>query len=74
MPEPARAIVDLPCLFTMILGLQCPGCGLKTAIVALIDGDLSRALTINPVAPIVLALMVLIFVHGARDLVPGRGK
>ena len=73
-PEGIRALLDLPCLFTMLVGLQCPGCGLKTAITAIIDGDLSRAWTINPLAPAVFALLIAIFIQGARHFVPGRGK
>lgn len=73
-PDGVRALLDVPCLFTALLGLQCPGCGLKTAIVAIFDGDLSRAWAINPLAPVALALLVWVFIHGVRDLAPMRGK
>lgn len=45
----------LPCGFKQLTGVSCPGCGMQTAFVALLRGDLAASLAANP------ALIPLIF-------------
>lgn len=46
------AVNDGPtiCPFRLLTGLPCPGCGTTRALTALSAGDLSAALSLNPVA------------------------
>ena len=60
LPPDGRAILDVPCLFTALFGIQCPGCGMKTAILQLLGLDWRAAVATNPLAP--GALIALIWV------------
>ena len=40
------------CLTRRSLGLPCPGCGLTRAVAHLAQGDLGRAMTLHPLAPL----------------------
>jgi hypothetical protein len=37
-----------PCLFRSITGVPCPSCGATRSVFALLDGDVSGALSLNP--------------------------
>lgn len=63
----------LPCPFRLITGLQCPGCGITTLLLALGRGDLPAAFAANPflfaTAPLPLALWLRqgwLAAHGRR--------
>jgi hypothetical protein len=62
------AVPAPPCPFHAITGLQCPGCGMGRALIALADMDLRAALRLNPFS-IVLLLMVLMQVFPFREKV-----
>lgn len=51
----------LPCLFNLVTGYYCPGCGITRALHALVHFDLIGALSMNPLAvllvPIIPALV-----------------
>lgn len=40
---------ELPCLFQMITGLYCPGCGGTRAALSLLHGQILRSLLYNPI-------------------------
>ena len=42
----------IPCLFHEVTGLQCPGCGLTHAAVALSRGEIAAAMAYNPMLPV----------------------
>jgi hypothetical protein len=54
--EPSTSPFAVPCLFTALAGVHCPGCGSLRALHALALGDLKAALALN--APLVIALPV----------------
>ncbi len=43
------------CLTRRVLGLPCPGCGLTRGLAHLLQGNLARAMTLHPLAPLVAA-------------------
>ena len=47
-----RYFVGIPCVFSRITGLNCPGCGNTAAAVYLIGGDLLSALRENYLFPL----------------------
>lgn len=62
LPPALADRIDLPCLWLTLFGAACPGCGLKSAISCLLHGDFARALTINALSPLVLALLAWLFI------------
>lgn len=66
--DPLKHAFYPKCVFYMLTGLYCPGCGAARAFHALIHGDLSAALDYNPLLVISLpfiAVMVAMEVLGA---------
>ena len=49
------------CLFKHYLGIECWGCGMTRAILELCKFNFNDAIALNPAAPLVLALISLIF-------------
>lgn len=52
--------VDSPlpqCLFRVLTGLYCPGCGMTRALHALLHADAATAWTMNPMMVLMLALL-----------------
>ena len=51
------------CLFLKLTGFQCPGCGTGRAIYALLHGEFTKALILNPFLffsqPYIIALLIL---------------
>ncbi len=43
------------CLTRRVLGLPCPGCGLTRGVAHLVQGNLARAMTMHPLAPLAAA-------------------
>jgi len=39
--------IGIPCLFRLVTGLKCPGCGVSTMILALTEGDIRSAFIAN---------------------------
>ena len=62
LPPALASRIDLPCLWLTLFGVACPGCGLKSAISCLLHGDFARALAINALSPLVLALLAFLFI------------
>jgi uncharacterized protein DUF2752 len=61
----ASAAAALPlCPLANLTGWPCPSCGLTRAALALLQGDVSEALSLHPLAPLVL-LLLGVFAGGA---------
>jgi hypothetical protein len=54
----------LPCLIKVIIGIECPGCGLTGAVQALLHGDLAAAWASNPLVFVVLPAGVCYWFFG----------
>lgn len=56
------------CLFRLVLGQDCWGCGTLRALGALLRLDLSGALALNPLSPLVAATLVVLSASGLLEL------
>lgn len=52
------ATSKMPCGFARAFHVPCPGCGSTRAMLCLFHGDVAGMLRMNPVAPLVCALLV----------------
>lgn len=53
----------IPCLFNLITGLKCPGCGITRMCLSLLRFDLKSAFNYNPAILILLPFFILIFLR-----------
>jgi hypothetical protein len=52
----------LPCLYEKYLGVPCPGCGMQTALIHLLRGQVLESLrTYPPLIPLLMVMAFLIF-------------
>ena len=68
--DPTCSSVFPPCPFHRATGLYCPGCGSTRALHNLLHGDLSGALSKNPLMVVAIPFVVLLYMRPAW----GRGK
>ncbi len=69
--EPVPGGRFLPCLFHELTGWHCPGCGMTRATRALLRGDAATAWAMNPIFPLIFALVFLaIFLPWLRWVAP----
>ncbi|HEY3496341.1 MAG TPA: DUF2752 domain-containing protein [Polyangiaceae bacterium] len=59
------------CPTALFFGIPCPGCGLTRAGLALLSGDVSRALHFHPLSPLLIPLFVGAMLKAAVDYVRG---
>lgn len=52
------------CPTALVLRQPCPGCGITRASAALAHGDLSGAMSLNPIAPVVVPLAAGLAIYG----------
>jgi hypothetical protein len=62
------------CLFRLVLGHECWGCGTLRALAALLRLDLSGALALNPLSPLVAATLVVLSASGLLNLQAALGR
>lgn len=58
--------LSIPCPFHSLTGLECPGCGITTACLAVLRGDIRRAWEAN--AYLFLAAPVIFFIIGRQTI------
>ena len=64
-----------PCLFLYLTGCYCPGCGTLRALHRVLSGDLRGAMGYNPLAVLMLPVLIGVSINGAvrslgRPLLP----
>jgi Protein of unknown function (DUF2752) len=55
--DPARAALYPPCLFHILTGLYCPGCGSARAVHQLLHGHVAAAFGLNPAATLFVPVL-----------------
>ena len=55
----------LTCPFKYLTGIDCPGCGFQRAVIALLQGDLSKSFHIYPPA----IPLLIVFAYGILDAI-----
>lgn len=51
----------IPCFFKSTFGMECPGCGMQRAFIALLKGDLASSLQYHPaLIPFVFTIVALL--------------
>ncbi len=68
---PSNGLGIRVCLFRILSGLPCPGCGLTRALSSLLHGDWAAAFSYHPFVFAVFPALALISVHG---LLPGEAR
>ena len=53
--------VAIPCLFTLVFHVHCPGCGMTRAFDLLWSGQFRQAIAMNMLSPVVFLLLWWIF-------------
>lgn len=69
----AGGILLPPCPFRVLTGLACPGCGSVRAMQQLLHGNLIAALDLNPLAVLLLPLVVWQLAKMALSGIASRG-
>ena len=59
----SRIGFGIPCLFRLITGLKCPGCGVTHMALCLMQGDLSGAFYENPVVLMLLPIGLILAIR-----------
>lgn len=54
------AALKIPCIFHLLTGFWCPGCGITRSINALFNGHILTSLRYNP-APVMIIIFILLF-------------
>ena len=63
-----RERIWIPCPIRTVFGIRCPGCGMTHALVALLRGDIRRAVRFNPFVLVLVPLLTLGMLDLARHL------
>ena len=53
------SVYPIPCVFHLLTGLYCPGCGVGRACFALMHGELGEAFSYNPLMVILIPFLCL---------------
>ena len=61
--------LSIPCLFRLVTGLRCPGCGMTSAMMALLHGDPLRGLRYNYFFVPIWSILAVIYLHTVFDYI-----
>ena len=64
---------SLTCLFRAVTGIECPTCGTTRSLMALLVGDVPRALAVNPLVALLAFTGAGFALNAAAQLALGRG-
>jgi len=54
---------QLPCFYKSMFGIECPGCGMQRAFIALLRGDIIESLKLYPALIPTIIMFVFLFIH-----------
>lgn len=54
---------QLPCFYRSVFGIDCPGCGMQRAMIALLRGDFIGSVRLYPALIPVIVMLLLLAVH-----------
>jgi len=54
---------QLPCTYKKYLGIECPGCGLQTAFIELLKGNVLESIKTHPALLPILFMFIYLFLH-----------
>jgi len=54
---------QIPCFYKSVFGIECPGCGMQRAFVALLRGDFIVSLKLYPALLPTIVMLTLLSVH-----------
>lgn len=64
----------IPCVFRLITGLKCPGCGVTTLLVSMLTLNTGRAFNANPflfiTSPLIVSELIYYFYMSSKRLPP----
>jgi hypothetical protein len=69
--EPGRSGFFPPCMFRLLTGLTCPGCGTTRALHQIVHGHLVTAFILNPLLLLALPFLVYAFLRYSAIVIQG---
>ena len=54
---------QLVCFYKSTFGVECPGCGIQRAFIALLRGDILESIKLFPALIPIFAMLILLVVH-----------
>ena len=63
---------QIACFYKTTLGIECPGCGIQRALIALLRGDLIESIKLFPALIPTVAMLILLVVHVSYGVINGR--
>jgi hypothetical protein len=61
--EPGKSGFFLPCMFRLLTGFTCPGCGITRALHQVLHGHFINAFTLNPLFVLLIPFLILAFLR-----------
>ncbi|MGQ1910420.1 DUF2752 domain-containing protein [Marinifilum sp. RC60d5] len=55
--------VQIPCSFQKYFGIECPGCGFQSALIALLKGNIYESIQLYPALLPILSFIILLLLH-----------
>ena len=54
---------SLSCSFQKYFGIECPGCGFQSSLIALLKGEISESIHLYPALPPILSFIAVFLLH-----------